>query len=83
MVRLAGELPLPQLRVPFLFTGSIGPLELDTLSQALGRGIEALHLSLIHISNPPATVSMDGCSARMLEHVEAAVAAGDTAQEYA
>jgi anion-transporting ArsA/GET3 family ATPase len=43
VVRLAGELPLPQLRVPFLFTGSIGPLELDTLSQALGRGIEALH----------------------------------------
>jgi anion-transporting ArsA/GET3 family ATPase len=43
VVRLAGELPLPQLRVPFLFTGSIGPLELDTLSQALGRGITALH----------------------------------------
>ena len=43
VVRLAGELPLPQLRVPFLFTGSIGPLELDTLSRALGRGIEALH----------------------------------------
>ena len=41
--RLAEELPLPQLRVPYLFTDAIGPLELDTLSQALAAGIEALH----------------------------------------
>jgi hypothetical protein len=43
VVRLAGELPLPQLRVPYLFTDVIGPLELDALSQALACGIEALH----------------------------------------
>ncbi len=41
--RLAAELPLPQLRVPYLFTDAIGPLELDTLSAALATGIEALH----------------------------------------
>jgi len=41
--RLAEELPLPQLRVPYLFTDAIGPRELDTLSAALGAGIEALH----------------------------------------
>lgn len=41
--RLADELPLPQLRVPFLFTDAIGPRELDTLSAALRTGIEALH----------------------------------------
>jgi anion-transporting ArsA/GET3 family ATPase len=41
--RLADELPLPQLRVPYLFTDAIGPIELDTLSKALGAGIEALH----------------------------------------
>jgi len=41
--RLADELPLPQLRVPYLFTDAIGPRELDTLSAALGAGIEALH----------------------------------------
>ena len=41
--RLAGALPLPQLRVPYLFADAIGPAELDTLSQALARGIEALH----------------------------------------
>jgi anion-transporting ArsA/GET3 family ATPase len=41
--RLAEELPLPQLRVPFLFTDVIGPRQLDTLSAALGAGIEALH----------------------------------------
>ena len=43
VARLAEELPLPQLRVPYLFTDAIGPLELDTLSQALARGIEAFH----------------------------------------
>ena len=41
--RLAEELPLPQLRVPYLFTEAIGPRELDVLSAALGAGIEALH----------------------------------------
>ena len=41
--RLASELPLAQLRVPYLFTDAIGPAELDTLSQALAAGIEALH----------------------------------------
>ena len=40
--RLAQELPLPQLRVPFLFTDSIGPQELDTLSDALAEGVQAL-----------------------------------------
>ena len=43
VARLADELPLPQLRVPYLFTDVIGPLELDVLSQALARGIEAIH----------------------------------------
>jgi hypothetical protein len=43
VTRLARELPLAQLRVPYLFTDAIGPLELDTLSQALARCIEALH----------------------------------------
>ena len=41
--RLARELPLPQLRVPFLFTASIGPPELDVLSEALATGVKALH----------------------------------------
>jgi anion-transporting ArsA/GET3 family ATPase len=41
--RLARELPLPQLRVPFLFTAAIGPGELDTLSRALEAGVGALH----------------------------------------
>ena len=41
--RLAHELPLPQLRVPFLFTASIGPAELEVLTDALAAGVEALH----------------------------------------
>ncbi len=41
--RLAHQLPLPQLRVPFLFAASIGPEELETLSDALAAGVEALH----------------------------------------
>jgi anion-transporting ArsA/GET3 family ATPase len=40
--RLARELPLPQLRVPFLFTATIGPAELELLSTSLTRGVEAL-----------------------------------------
>ena len=43
LARLAHELPLPQLRVPFLFTAAIGPGELDVLSAALAAGVEALH----------------------------------------
>ncbi len=41
--RLATELPLPQLRTPYLFAGAIGPAELDQLSRALAEGIAALH----------------------------------------
>jgi anion-transporting ArsA/GET3 family ATPase len=41
--RLGHELPLPQLRVPFLFSDAIGPDELDVLSDSLGAGVEALH----------------------------------------
>jgi hypothetical protein len=40
--RLARELPLPQLRVPFLFSAAIGPVELDQLSDALAAGVQAL-----------------------------------------
>ncbi len=40
--RLAAELPLPQLRAPFLFTASIGPDELGVLAASLAAGIEAL-----------------------------------------
>jgi anion-transporting ArsA/GET3 family ATPase len=40
--RLAQQLPLPQLRVPFLFSDSIGPSELEMLSDALAAGVEAL-----------------------------------------
>jgi anion-transporting ArsA/GET3 family ATPase len=40
--RLSHELPLPQLRVPFLFTASIGPTELEQLSTALADGVDAL-----------------------------------------
>lgn len=40
--RLAGELPLPQLPVPFLFSPSIGLGELDELARALTEGIAGL-----------------------------------------
>ena len=41
--RLGRELPLAQLRVPFLFTDAIGPGELDALSVALAEAVSALH----------------------------------------
>lgn len=40
--RLASSLPLPQLRLPFLFTPEIGPSELETLAVVVGEQIEAL-----------------------------------------
>jgi anion-transporting ArsA/GET3 family ATPase len=40
--RLAAELPLPQLRAPFLFSETIGPEELDVLAAALAAGIAEL-----------------------------------------
>ncbi|MHB1518062.1 MAG: ArsA family ATPase [Acidimicrobiales bacterium] len=41
--RLGIQLPLAQLRVPFLFADAIGPSELDILSDALANGVAALH----------------------------------------
>jgi anion-transporting ArsA/GET3 family ATPase len=40
--RLARELPLPQLRAPFIFSPSIGPDEVAELAAALARGVGAL-----------------------------------------
>jgi anion-transporting ArsA/GET3 family ATPase len=40
--RLAARLPLPQIRLPFLFSGEIGPAEVDVLADALIAEVEAL-----------------------------------------
>jgi anion-transporting ArsA/GET3 family ATPase len=40
--RLEAALPLPQIRLPFLFTTDIGPAELETLAGALLDEIESL-----------------------------------------
>ncbi len=40
--RLAEELPLPQIHLPFLFTSTIGPNEIDELARAALDGIAAL-----------------------------------------
>jgi anion-transporting ArsA/GET3 family ATPase len=40
--RLARRLPLPQVHLPFVFSASIGPAEVDRLSHELASGIEAL-----------------------------------------
>ena len=42
VARLAEALPLPQLRLPFLFTPEVGPDELDVLATELARQVEAL-----------------------------------------
>ena len=43
VARLEAQLPLPQLRLPFLFTTDIGADELDVLARALLDGVDALH----------------------------------------
>jgi hypothetical protein len=40
--RLAGLLPLPQVRLPFLYTADIGPAEIATLADALTIEVEAM-----------------------------------------
>lgn len=40
--RLAAELPLPQLSLPFLFSADLGPADLAVLSDAVTAGIDAL-----------------------------------------
>ncbi len=40
--RLAELLPLPRLRLPFLFTSDIGPAEIATLADALAGEIDNL-----------------------------------------
>ena len=40
--RLASALPLPQIRLPFVFTTGIGPAELDLLADRLLAEVEAL-----------------------------------------
>jgi anion-transporting ArsA/GET3 family ATPase len=42
IARLGDQLPLPQLRLPFLFTTEIGPPEVDLLATALLAQIDAL-----------------------------------------
>jgi anion-transporting ArsA/GET3 family ATPase len=42
VARLAEQLPLPQLRLPFMFTAAIGPAEVDDLARELLADIEAL-----------------------------------------
>ena len=42
VARLADQLPLPQLRLPFLFTTGIGPAELDRLAHAFLAQVDAL-----------------------------------------
>jgi len=40
--RLARLLPLPQIRLPFLFTAGIGVAEIDTLADAFTAGVDTL-----------------------------------------
>jgi hypothetical protein len=40
--RLAGRLPLPQIRLPFVFTAEIGPPEIEVLAAAFAREVKGL-----------------------------------------
>jgi hypothetical protein len=44
--RLAENLPLPQLQLPFLFESELGPAEVDVLARAVLDSIDALEHSL-------------------------------------
>jgi ATP-binding protein involved in chromosome partitioning len=78
--RLADEVGVPLLgQVPLHPSVAAGgdagqPVALD---DAQPLAAEFARIAAALVDNPPVVVSMDGCSARMLERVEAAVAAGD------
>jgi len=80
--RLAADVGVPLLgQVPLHPSMAAGgdagtPVALD---DAEPLAAEFARIAGALVADPPPTVSMDGCSARMLERVEAAVAAGDTA----
>ncbi len=80
--RLAADVGVPLLgQVPLHPSVAAGgdagtPVALDD-SQPLAAEFARIAAALV--DNPPTVVSMDGCSVRMLERVEAAVAAGDPA----
>ncbi len=42
LTRLAGQLPLPQIRLPHLFVPHLGPPQIELLADALTAGIESL-----------------------------------------
>lgn len=42
LARLAEQLPLPQIRLPYLFNADLGPADIDVLAQRLLEDIEAL-----------------------------------------
>ena len=42
MERLASALPLPQLRLPYLFTTEVGPAEVEVLADSLAREVAVL-----------------------------------------
>ena len=42
VARLAAALPLPQLRLPYLFTTEVGPAEVDVLADSLAREVSVL-----------------------------------------
>jgi hypothetical protein len=42
VARLATQLPLPQIRLPFLYTPDITRTEIDVLADAIEHGVEAL-----------------------------------------
>ncbi|HMC42242.1 MAG TPA: hypothetical protein VKI20_04465, partial [Acidimicrobiales bacterium] len=42
LTRLAGSLPLAQVRLPYLFTPEVGPAEIDVLAAGLAEGVRSL-----------------------------------------
>jgi anion-transporting ArsA/GET3 family ATPase len=42
IARLSDQLPLPQIRLPFMFTPDLGVAEIDTLADAIAAGIHTL-----------------------------------------
>jgi anion-transporting ArsA/GET3 family ATPase len=53
LARLGAELPLPQLRLPYLFSAEPGDAEVAVLAERLGQAIDVLELSSLNRLSSP------------------------------
>jgi anion-transporting ArsA/GET3 family ATPase len=58
--RLSAEMPLPQLRLPYVFSEDIGPREVAALAEALGLAVDELDVDELAAATAALPIGSDG-----------------------